>query len=120
MLNHVKISDKINTNILLDNVNMLSVNRLNAHIKITETWKALNQKSHPFNVNVPEMAKVDRHLRSGTNGLIKEKARSNVAKATFKNDSVKVWNHTNLKLKEAKTLWALKRESKLFVKSLPM
>ena len=45
-LNNVKISDRINTDTLLDNVKMLSVNIINAQIKLTEGWKALNSDNN--------------------------------------------------------------------------
>ena len=41
-LNKSRIADKINTGSILEKLKMLSVNQLNAQIKLTETWKALN------------------------------------------------------------------------------
>ena len=41
MVNHVKLSDKQTTSSLLKRINMISVNQINAQIKITEIWKVL-------------------------------------------------------------------------------
>ena len=35
---------------MLEKHNMLSVNQLNAQIKLTEMWKAVNDKDHPFKI----------------------------------------------------------------------
>ena len=43
-LNNSKISDKISTKTLLKNINGLSVNQLNAQIKLTELWKSQKNK----------------------------------------------------------------------------
>ena len=42
-LNNVKLSDHCTTKSLLANLDMQSVNQLNAQIKITEIWKAVNK-----------------------------------------------------------------------------
>ena len=41
-LNNSRISDKISTKSMLEKHNMLAVNQINAQIKLTEMWKALN------------------------------------------------------------------------------
>ena len=50
LLNGAKISDKINTKVLLGNLNMLSVNQMNAQIKITEGWKASQDTEYPLKI----------------------------------------------------------------------
>ena len=50
MLNNVKLSDKQSTSSLLKKVNMLSVNQINAQIKLTEIWKAVNNVECPLNI----------------------------------------------------------------------
>ena len=47
-LNNVKISDKIRSQTLANNINFLFVNQLNAQIKITEMWKFKNNKDYPL------------------------------------------------------------------------
>ena len=50
LLNGCKLMDKISTEKLLTNVKMLSVNQLNAQIKITEVWKAMHDVNHPLKI----------------------------------------------------------------------
>ena len=50
LLNGKTLLDKVNTKTLLKNVNMLSVNQLNAQIKISEVWKATNDSSFPLKI----------------------------------------------------------------------
>ena len=47
-LNNSKISDKVSTSSMLVKHNMLAVNQINTQIKLTELWKAANDKDHPF------------------------------------------------------------------------
>ena len=53
LLNKVKRKDQVNTEILLTQVNMLSVNRINAQVKFLEVWKALNLSKNPLNIELP-------------------------------------------------------------------
>ena len=46
LLNGKTVAYKINTKVLLKNINMLSVNQINAQIKITEVLKAMQDSSH--------------------------------------------------------------------------
>ena len=47
-LNNSRISDKISTKSMLEKHNMLAVNQINAQIKLTEMWKALNDPDQQF------------------------------------------------------------------------
>ena len=48
-LNKTKISDKIRTSEIMEKLNLLSINQINAQIKLMETWKALNNdKDNPI------------------------------------------------------------------------
>ena len=49
-LNNSKIKDKVSNKSMLKKHNMLSVNQLNAQIKLTEIWKAMNDEDHPFRI----------------------------------------------------------------------
>ena len=49
-LNKSKISDKISTRQILENLNMCSINQLNAKIKLTEMWKATNSPRNHLNI----------------------------------------------------------------------
>ena len=49
-LNKTKISDKVSTSCILKNLNMFSVNKLNAKIRLTKMWKSINLPNHTLNV----------------------------------------------------------------------
>ena len=49
-LNGSKNSDKISIKSMLEKFGMLSVNQINASIKLMEIWKALNDDQHPLKV----------------------------------------------------------------------
>ena len=48
--------------------NMLGVNQINAQIKLTEMWKAINDEDHSSNIQKPSLDKVTHVTRSLTNG----------------------------------------------------
>ena len=49
-LNGTKIKDRFSVASLLGKFNTMSVNQLNAQIKLLEIWKALNQKDYPLKI----------------------------------------------------------------------
>ena len=49
-LNSKSLRDKIPTKELLKNINMLSVNQLNAKMKIMEVWKSFIEEGYPLNI----------------------------------------------------------------------
>ena len=46
-LNNTRISDMISTKSILEKFNLLSVNQLNAQIKLCDIWKAVNVTDYP-------------------------------------------------------------------------
>ena len=46
-LNGSFVKDKISTKSILNNLNMLSVNQMNAQIKLSEAWKVTNVPDYP-------------------------------------------------------------------------
>ena len=48
MLNETRISDKISTKSIPLQLNMLSVNQINAQLKLTEMWKAKHVPNYPI------------------------------------------------------------------------
>ena len=121
-LNKSKIKDKINTKVLLQNMNMLSVNQMNAQIKLTETWKALNNKNSALK-NLKQktlIGSADRISRSITNGDLIEEGTSEMARSSFLNDSTRLWNGAPLAIKSCKSLLLAKKEIKKFVLTLPI
>ena len=120
-LNSKRISDKVKTESLITNLNMLSVNRMNAQIKLTEVWKAINLKSTPLNITLPSVDQNSKSSRSMTNGRLQiSKGKSLNSQSTFINDSKKVWNAAPQKIRDCKTLYTVKKEIKKYVMTLPL
>ena len=49
-LNGKELSDRVEIKTLLETSNMLSVNEMNAQIKLFEIWKVLNFENYPLKV----------------------------------------------------------------------
>ena len=122
MLNNVKLSDKQSTSSLLKRVNMLSVNQINAQIKLTEIWKAVNNVECPLNIIKMKDVLPERPLRSKneTENNLLEIGLSEISKKTFINDGVRLWNSCPSVIKQSKSLFTAKKEIKKFVINLPI
>ena len=109
-LNKSKIKDKISTKSILENMNMLSVNQTNAQIKLTETWKALNNKNSCLQNLKRKECTGSRLSRSVTNGELKEEGVSNLARKSFQNDSSRLWNKASQAIKSSSSLYTAKKK----------
>ena len=119
-LNKTAIKDRISTKSLLEKHNMLSINQLNAQIKLTEIWKAVKDEDHPFKIKVPVPNSEERISRGQAAGYLKTKALSKVTQKTFINDSIKAWNRAPNDLKNTVTIHGAKAAIKKFVKTIPI
>ena len=106
LLNGAKLLDKINTKVLLNNEAMLSVNQLNAQIKILEAWKASKDENYPVKF---KKVNNDCSTRSITNGDLVESGKTDLVKATFISDASKAWNKTPNSIKNCNTVWSAKK-----------
>ena len=102
---------------MLDNLDMLSVNQLNAQIKITEAWKNMKDPECPI-----KFTKVSNECstRAVSNGDLIESGKSDLVKSSFISDASKAWNRTPNDIKECPTIWTAKKAIKKFVKLLPI
>ena len=120
LLNGTKISDKINTKVLLKNLNKLSVNQMNAQIKITEGWKASQDSDYPLKLTRVKNTEGAVTTRAVTNGDLIEIGKSELLQSTYVSDTSKAWNKVPQNIKDCKTIWAAKKAIKLFVADLPI
>ena len=105
----------------MEKLNLLSINQINAQIKLTETWKALNNdKDNQIKSLKIINKKEERNSRSASNGNLVEQGNSKLAKQTFINDSARVWNRAPLSIKLCPSIYSAKKEIKKFVKTLPV
>ena len=68
-----KFFDKINTKQLLNNVNMMSVNQINAQIKLTEMWKSVHWNDYPLNIERQSSREERTNTRANTTGIARLK-----------------------------------------------
>ena len=94
LMNGTRIKDKISTKSILKKFDLLSVNQMNAQIKLLDMWKATNIAEYPTKVKKMEINNGASRAttRSITNGKLLEIGISSLAKDTFYNDAVKAWN----------------------------
>ena len=96
----------------------MSVNQLNAQIKLLDMWKANNVENYPTKIQKMEQNDARSTTRAVTTGKLIEVGITTGTKNTFYNDGVKAWNKVNDKIKSCKSIWSAKKMIKLFVKNL--
>ena len=91
---------------------MLSINQLNAQIKLTERWKAINPQNYPIKVYKQSIENLGSTTRAST--YVKLIERGTKAKTIKKwiSDSTRICNKAPAALKSAKN------EIKKFLKSI--
>ena len=99
---------------------MLSVNQLNANIKLLEIWKALNVDDYPLKVKRQEVNPQNRATRADLNGRPKEIRKTTLAQKTSVSDSIYIWNRAPDSVTKSLSLYQAKKEIKIFSKSLPL
>ena len=72
---------------ILKNFKMLSVNQVNAQVKLLEMWKANNVENYPLKVTLRVTNEDERTTRAVTSKCLIVEGKSNNAFETFKNDS---------------------------------
>ena len=89
-LNECTLLDKINAESIYKTQNILSINQINAQIKLTEIWKSLNVQNYPTQWEI----KLNPNLntRSANKIRLEENGWSKIPSSTFMNDAARVWN----------------------------
>ena len=119
-VNGTSLIDRINTKTIFKDTKMLSVNQINAQIKLTEVWKSHNIKSYP----IQWIKRNDVQKRSGLKSLNKPdliiSGLSNIQSHSFINDAARVWNEAPRQIKDSMTLSSAKKHIKSYVQTLPI
>ena len=115
-----KVKDRVSIRSLLDKLNMVSVNQLNAQIKLLEMWKASNIEDYPLDVQHQEICDGVATTRAAARGKPCDIGRSQLTQTTCISDAIKLWNTAPCAITESKTLYQAKREIKKFVRTLPV
>ena len=119
-LNNAKLSDHRSTKSLLAKLDMQSVNQLNAQIKISEIWKAINKANYPIEVEKYILKTDERLSRSKTSEKLLLSGHSDLMKSCFKNDALKLWNNCPDSITKCTSLYSAKKAIKSYTKSLPI
>ena len=108
-LNSKTLKDKIESKVLLKNINMLSVNQLNAKIKLLEVWKSLNVDNYPLKIATKVQNNNTTNTRSMTTNQPLEIGTSVLTQRSCISDAIKLWNHAPLELRSVAILYAMKK-----------
>ena len=119
-LNNSRVADKISTQTMLDEFQLLSVNQLSAEIKLLEVWKSVNVKGSPIDLEPYNLNPIVYQLRPQPDRVFDDSSRLALSKSSFNVDAARVWNHAPSTVKNAVTLPEAKRKIKQFCKSLPI
>ena len=105
---------------LLANLNMLSVNQLNAKIKIMEIWKSFNVLRYPLIIDTQRPSPEVINTRAMTSHRPIEETVSTLIDKTCVSDAIKLWLKIPDEIKNCKTKFQLKKLAKEFALSLPV
>ena len=101
-------------------LNMCSVNQLNAKTKLTEMWKTVNLPNHNMVIKKSELKDGMRSSRSIPGGKLVEEGFSQKSTCTFINDATRAWNKAPISIKNCNSLLSGKKAIKTFVMTLPV
>ena len=112
--------DRINTKVIFKETNLLSVNQINAQIKLTEVWKSQNIPSYPIQWPTRKDEIIRTGLKSSNKPELSIKGKTCIQSQTFINDAAKIWNNAPSDIKECKSIYAAKKQIKIYIQSLPI
>ena len=99
---------------------MLSLNQINAQIKLLEIWKTINIEKYPIKINFVTRNNEVALTRACFIRYLEEKKLSNSSSRTFINDAIHIWNQAPMTIKSCSTIYSAKKEIKSFVLSLSL
>ena len=92
---------------------------MNAQVKITEMWKAINSDSNSLKISIKQKPSDAATTRADKNVTLMEHGLPELCKKTFLNDAAHIWNVTPDSIKASKSIYSAKKAIKSFVKTLP-
>ena len=119
-LENVRIKDKNKTSDMLTKHKMLSVNQLQAQVKLTELWKVVNTDNNPLKFTHQSPAENGRETRAVSNKKLVQTKGSTLTNDSFIYDATRLWNMAPESIKMSKSLLSAKAEIKKFCVSLPL
>ena len=99
---------------------MLSVNQMNAQIKLLEIWKSVHIRDYPIKTMMVQRSENIVNTRAASNGVLMENQITTQSQRTFLNDAIHIWNLCPTDIKSCPSIFSAKKSIKEFVKSLPL
>ena len=115
-----KKSDQVSTADLLNSTKMLTINQLNAQIKLVEIWKASYINNYHIKLNRKEVVLDRTNTRSCTQGKLIIPFVKPIMQKTCITDATRIWISCPLSIINASWLAMAKTEIQKFVKTLPI
>ena len=119
-LNGTLIKDRVSTSSLLEKYGVLSINQLNAQVKLLEIWKAMNVEGYPLKIKQQTVQEVGATTRASRKGRPINIGLSKSVRNTSTSDAVRIWNLAPDTVAESKTIYQVKSQIKSYVKTLPI
>ena len=85
-----QLKDKVSIRSLLDKLNMVSVNQLNAQIKLLEMWKTIHIEDYPLKLQQQDAREGMATTRAATKGQPRDIGRTQLTQTTCISDAIKV------------------------------
>ena len=101
-------------------LNIPSVNQINAQIKLLDIWKSQNSETYPTKWTRRNETNQDRRTRAADANLLNEAHGGKILTSTFVNDAAKLWNNAPEIIKLSKTVYSAKKNIKIYTASLPI
>ena len=105
---------------MLDKFGFLSVNQMNAQIKLLETWKAINVEGYPLSIVTQKVPVTGVSTRAAEKGRPVEIGKTTLTQNSSISDAIKVWNQAPISVTEATTPYLAKKNIREYAKSLPV
>ena len=99
---------------------MLSVNQINAKVKVQEIWKALHIEDYPLKIECQFTNENSTSTRAMTGGRPIEIGKSLLTSNSCVGDAIKIWNQAPSDIKNCESLTKLKKAAKAYAKTLPI
>ena len=119
-LNGTNLLDKIPTEDIFKELQIPSVNQVNAQIKLLDVWKSQHSKTYPTKWASRNDIINDRRTRASNENALIETYGCRTLNSTFKNDAARLWNRAPALIKESVSLYSAKMHIKKFILTLPL
>ena len=119
-LENVRLMERNKTSDMLTKHKMLSVNQLQAQVKLTELWKAVNSENNPLKFTYQTPAENGRVTRAVSYKKLVQTKGSTLTNDSFIYDATKLWNLAPESIKMSSSLLSAKAEIKKNCISLPL